>query len=140
MSEEQIKKIVENCRESVKDKDPKQTEEAYDKTLDSEDASDQKTEQSEMETEPQEAECSKKSEKKEKKKSKEKKDKKNKKEKEKQQKDMKEKAKDQEKSEEEVENEPVYIPPPSMFKGAEPKGEYLTCVYVETCISITLCT
>ncbi|XP_053407749.1 daf-12-interacting protein 1-like isoform X2 [Mercenaria mercenaria] len=128
MSEEQIKKIVENCRESVKEKDPKQTEEAYDKTLDSEDATEQKTEQTDIETEePQDAESSRKSDRKEKKKNKEKKDKKNKKEKEKQLKEPKEK--EQEKSEEEeVETEPVYVPPPSMFKDAETKVQQSTVI------------
>ena len=126
MSEEQIKKIVENCRESAKEKDIKQTEEAYDKTLDSEDAADPKTEQqTDMEMdEANDAETSRKSDRKEKKKNKDKKDKKNKKDK--QGKESKEKK--QERSDEEIETEPVYVPPQSMFKDAETKGEFFSLV------------
>lgn len=121
MSEEQIKKIVENCKESAKEKDTKPTEEAYDKKFDFEDSVDHSNaEQSEMETnlseEQQESESSKKNDKKERKKNKEKKDKKIKKEK--GQKEKLEEVDDQE-------PDNVYVPPASILKETELKGRNL---------------
>ena len=121
MSEDQIKKIVENCKEPVKEKDTKPTEEAYDKKFDFEDSMDHSNaEQSEMESnqaeEQQELENSKKNDKKEKKLKKEKKEKKMKKE--------RVKEKEKEKLEEIDDKEPdnVYVPPTSILKETETKG------------------
>lgn len=120
MSEEQIKKIVENCKESVKEKDTKPTEEAYDKKFDFDDSMDHSNaEQSELETnqseEQQESENSKKNDKKERKKIKEKKEKKVKKER---------GQKEKEKTDEVDDREPdeVYVPPASILKETEMKG------------------
>lgn len=121
MSEEQIKKIVENCKESIKEKDTKPTEEAYDKKFDFDDSMDHSNaEQSEMETnqseEQQETESSKKNDKKERKKNKEKKEKKIKKEK-------GQKEKDTKMDDDENAPDSVYVPPASMLKETEMKGE-----------------
>ncbi|KAL4231689.1 Lysine-specific demethylase 3B [Mactra antiquata] len=127
MSEEQIKKIVENCRESVKEKEIKQTEEAYDKSLDSDDVSEPKQEPMDTE-EAQDSESNKKNDKKDKKKNKDKKEKKNKKEKQVKEKEReREKEKEKEKSDQEdPEPENVYVPPVSMLKDSEQKVQQTT--------------
>ncbi|XP_052773895.1 probable JmjC domain-containing histone demethylation protein 2C isoform X3 [Mya arenaria] len=130
MSEEQIKKIVEHCKETVKEKESKPTEEAYDKKYDFESGSEQKSDNPvDMETspaeEPQENESTKKNEKKERKKNKEKKEKKTKKDKQlKEKKGEKVVDKMEEDIVETIEN--VYQPPPSILKETEMKAQQAT--------------
>ena len=124
LSEEQIKKIVENCKDSTKDKEPKAMTEVSDSKKEPEKVEQKPDTPVDMDVEePQENESNKKNEKKEKKKNKEKKEKKPKKEK-----PGKEKKGDKaEKMDEDSDVMPgnAYQPPPSMLKETELKGRLI---------------